>query len=194
MAEGVTQAIAFVVLVVVIIWRGFDLAFRVVAVVYVALVVVNVIGNAIRDEVEHMRIAKATALLRFLVFAVSVGILGRVIGGVFGSWSIAVVALLGGLATGRTEGGIAGIVVALALLIISKRAVRGDPRDRSLRRVAHRLVRRWGTQFVAADLTGADFTGADASRCDVRGATLVDVRWDPDHPLPVDLPDDAIRA
>jgi uncharacterized protein YjbI with pentapeptide repeats len=75
------------------------------------------------------------------------------------------------------------------LVVISKRAVRGDPRDRTLRRLAHRLVRRWGTRFVEADLTGADFTGTDASRCDVRGATLVDVTWDLEHALPVDMPD-----
>jgi uncharacterized protein YjbI with pentapeptide repeats len=64
----------------------------------------------------------------------------------------------------------------------------GDPRDHTLRHLAHRLVRRWGTKFIEADLTGADFTGADASRCDVRRATVTDVQWDPDIPPPLDLP------
>jgi uncharacterized protein YjbI with pentapeptide repeats len=40
------------------------------------------------------------------------------------------------------------------------------------------------------DLEGADFTGADDSRCDVRGATVTDVTWDPDHPRSLDLSDD----
>ncbi|MGI9598656.1 MAG: pentapeptide repeat-containing protein [Acidimicrobiales bacterium] len=187
-AEGGTLAVTLLVLVAVIIWRGFDLAFKAVGVVYLVLLLANMVGNAIWDEVEWDRIAGATALLIVLVLAVTAGILGRVIGGVFGSWSIAIVALLGGLASGRTEGGIAGVIVALALVVISKRAVRGDPRDRTLRRIAHHLVRRWGTQFVNADLTGADFSGVNVSRCDVRGATVVDVAWDPDHPRPVDLP------
>jgi uncharacterized protein YjbI with pentapeptide repeats len=82
-------------------------------------------------------------------------------------------------------------VVAVSLVIISKRALRGDDRDRSIRRVVHRFVRRWGTIFADADLTGADFTGADAGRCDVRGATLLDVRWDPEHARPVDAPTEA---
>ena len=82
---------------------------------------------------------------------------------------------------------LAGIVVALSLVIISKRAVRGDPRDRTLRRLAHRFIRRWGTQFVNADLTSADFTGADARNCDARGATVTDVEWDPRFPTPVDV-------
>jgi len=56
------------------------------------------------------------------------------------------------------------VVVAVSLAVMSKRAVRGDPRDLTLRRVAHRLIGRWGTQFVDADLTGADFSGTDPAR------------------------------
>lgn len=186
-AEGSTMAAVIVILLLVIIWKGFDLAFRVVVVVYFVLVVINVIGNLIWDEVEYVRIIRATAIVFFLVLAVGAGIFGRVIGGVFGAWSTAIVAVLGGLASGRFEGGIAGIVVAVSLVLISKRALHGDERDRTLRRVAHRVVRRWGTRFVDADLTGADFTGADARECDMRGATLTDVTWDPNLPRHVDV-------
>ena len=186
-AEGATLATTLVVLVVVIIWRGFDVAFKAVVVLYPALLVINVVANAIWEEVEYAAIVKATALLVLLVVAIVAGILGRVVGGVFGAWSIALVALIGGLATGRAQGGLAGLVVALSLVVISKRALRGDTRDRTLRRLAHRFIRRWGTQFVDADLTATDFTGADASRCDVRRATLDSVTWDPDYPPPVDL-------
>jgi hypothetical protein len=167
-AEGSTMAGIILILFLVIIWKGFDLAFKVVVVVYFGLLIVNVIANLIWDEAEYVRAIRATAIVFFLVLAVAAGIFGRVIGGVFGSWSIALVAVLGGLASGRFEGGIAGIVVAVSLVFISKRAVRGDQRDRTLRMFAHRLIRRWGTKFVDADLTGADFTGADASRCEER--------------------------
>jgi hypothetical protein len=190
-AEGSTLVLIMVILVALILWRGLDFALRMVLIAYPVLLVLNVAANLIWEEVEYVRIARATALIAFLVLAVAAGILGRVVGGVFGSWSIAVVAALGGLASGRAHGGVAGIVVAVCLVIIAKRAVRGDARDTSVRRIAQRLIRRWGTSFVGADLTGADFTGADASRCDVRGATLLDVRWDPEHARPVDAPTEA---
>ena len=55
--------------------------------------------------------------------------------------------------------------------------------------LAHRLVDRWGTRFVRANLTGADFTGTDASHCDVTGATLDEVQWEPGHaPIAVTNP------
>jgi hypothetical protein len=130
-----------------------------------------------------------------LVLAVAAGIFGRIIGSVFGSWSIAIVAVLGGLASGRFEGGLAGIVVAISLVTISKRAVRGDPRDRTLRKEVHRLIHRWGTSFRDADVTAADFTGANVSLCDLGGATVVGVKWDPDQPPPLDVgSDDTIAA
>lgn len=186
-AEGGTIGLVLAILVALILWRGIDTAFVVAIVLYFSLLVINVIANAIWDEVEYVRIIRATAVVIFLVLAVSAGIMGRVVGGVFGSWSIALVAVFGGFASGRAQGGLVGVVVAVSLVVISKRALRGDPRDRTLRRVAHRLVRRWGTQFVDADLTGADFTDADVRGCDVRGATLTDVTWDPEYPQPVDL-------
>jgi hypothetical protein len=189
-AEGSSMAVILVVLVAVIIWRGFDLAFKVVVAVYFALLVVNVVANLIWDEVEYVRTLRATAIVIFLVLAVAAGIFGRVVGGVFGSWSTAMVAVLGGLASGRFEGGLAGIVVAISLVTISKRAVRGDPRDRTLRREAHRLIHRWGTSFRDADVSGADFTGANASLCDLRGATVVGVKWDPDQRAPLDVVSD----
>jgi hypothetical protein len=189
-AEGSSMAVILVVLVAVIIWRGFDLAFKAVVAVYFTMLVINFVANLIWDEVEYVRMLRATAIVIFLVLAVTAGIFGRVVGGVFGSWSIAVVAVLGGLASGRFEGGLAGIVVAISLVTISKRAVRGDPRDRTLRKEAHRLIHRWGTSFRDADVTGVDFTGANVSLCDLRGATVVGVKWDPDQPAPLDVVSD----
>ena len=191
LAEGGSIGLILIVLVGLIFWRGFDVAVKVVAVLYVAVLAVNIVANLLWDEVEWLVVLRATALIVFLVLAITVGMLGRVIGGVFGAWSIALVAMLGGLASGQANGGIGGIVVAVSLVIISKRALRGDPRDRTLRRLAHWLVGRWGTRFVDADLSGADFTGTDASRCGVRGANLDGVTWDPDQPLPLDMPEPA---
>jgi hypothetical protein len=194
LAEGGSMGLILVLLVGLTFWRGIDFAMRVVIVVYVAVLAVNIVANLLWDEVEWLVALRATALIIFLALAITVGMLGRVIGGVFGAWSIALVAILGGLASGQTGGGAGGIVVAVSLVLISKRALRGDPRDRTLRRIAHQLVGRWGTRFVDADLTGADFTGTDASECGVRGATVDGVTWDPDLPLPLDLPESAVPS
>lgn len=187
-AEGGSLGLTILVLLALIVWKGFDFAIKVIGVFYAVVVAINVVGNLIWEEFEWLVLVKATGLIVFVVLAILAGTLGRVVGGVFGMWSVILVAVFGGLATGQSEGGIAGIVVAVSLAAISKRAVRGDPRDRTLRRIGHRLIRRWGTQFIDADLTGADFTGTDASRCDARGATVDDVRWDPGHPRPLDVP------
>lgn len=186
-AEGGTLWFTLLLLLGLIIWKGFDFAIRVVAVVYLALVAINVVANLVADDFEWLVLVRATALVVFLMLAIVAGMLGRIVGGVFGIWSVVLVAVLGGLATGQSEGGIAGVVVAVSLALISKRTVRGDPRDRTLRKIAHRLIRHRGTQFVDADLTGADFTGTDPTRCDARGATVDDVTWDPDHALPLDV-------
>lgn len=186
-AEGGSIGLTFLLLLGLIIWKGFDVALRVVAVVYLVLVAINVVANLIADDFEWLALVRATALVVFLMLAIVAGMLGRVVGGVFGIWSVVLVAVLGGLATGQSNGGIAGVIVAVSLALISKRAVRGDPRDRTLRRVAHRLIGRWGTQFVDADLTGADFSGTDPIRCDARGAAVDGVTWDPDYGLPIDV-------
>jgi hypothetical protein len=189
-AAGGTLAFTLALFVALIIWRGLDVALRVVAVVYVGAVAINIVANVIWEQVEWRAAFWATLLIVFMVLAVGAGLFARLIGGLFGMWAIAVVAMLGGLASGRADGGIAGIVVAVCLVVISKRALRGDSRDRTLRRVAHRLVRRWGTRFVDANLTGADFTGVDMSRCDVTGATLDGVQWEPLQVLYVDIEHD----
>ena len=72
----------------------------------------------------------------------------------------------GGLAAGRAHGGLAALVISVVLVLISKRALHADRRDRRLRITARALVSRWATRFTGADLTGADFTGASADQCD----------------------------
>jgi hypothetical protein len=193
-AAGSSLIVLLLLFVAVIIWRGIDTAIKVIVGLYLLVLVGNLIANFIWDEVEWYRALRFTALIIALFLAILAGVLGRVVGGVFGIWSVVLVAVLGGLASGQAQGGIAGIIVAMSLAATSKRAVHGDERDRTVRRLAHRLVGRWGTKFAEADLTGADFTGTDASRCGVKGATLDGVTWDPALPLPLDMPDDAIPA
>jgi hypothetical protein len=101
------------------------------------------------------------------------------VGGAFGPFIIVVVALIGGIAAGRAEGGIGGIVVSVLLVAISKRALRLDPRDRPILTLAHRIVAARGTRFTGSDLTGADFTGTQLANSDMTNAVLSGTKWDP---------------
>lgn len=118
------------------------------------------------------------ALLLLFAPAVMAGILGRIVGGTFGAWAIAGVAVLGALAAGRVEGGAAGIAVSALLVLVSRRALALDERDRLLLGLAHSIVTRRGTKFTGADLTGADFTGTLIAHSDVANATVDGTKWE----------------
>ena len=59
-AEGGSLVLMLVVLVGVILWKGFGTAIRVVLVVYVVLLAINIIANFFLEEVEWVRAARAT--------------------------------------------------------------------------------------------------------------------------------------
>ena len=162
-------------------WRGFDVAVKVFLGVFALTVAFNAAIQLIWGDEEVAAGLRGIGLVVLVALAAFAGIVGRMVGGTFGALAIALVAIPGGVAAGRAGGGLAALVVSVTLVLISKRALRADPRDRGLQVIAHTLVSRGGTQFVGADLTGADFTGASAEQCDVTDAVLVDVRWEPGH-------------
>ena len=106
------------------------------------------------------------------------GILGRVVGGAFGAGAIALVAVLGGLAAGRVNGGLAAIVVSVLLVFVAKRALKNDERDDVIRRLANRIVSRYGTKLTGADVTRANFTGTSLTQADLSDAVLAGATWD----------------
>jgi uncharacterized protein YjbI with pentapeptide repeats len=172
------------VLVAVISRRGFDAALKIAAVVYVGLVAGTIIANLIWEDVEWQAVIRATLVVCSFVLGMWAEVISRLTVGVFGRWSLAGMTVLGALASGQIEGGLAGIALATGVAHFSKRAVRGDVRDVGLLDLAYGLVRRSGTRFVNADLTDTDFRGVDTNRCDMTGATLQGALWDPERMLP----------
>ena len=173
--------IILVVFVVVLFWKGLDVAIKTYLWTFAVVFGVSLVVRLIWGSVEFGVAARGVGLAFVLALAVLSGIVARVVGGSLGAWAIALVAIIGGLAAGQANGGLATLVISVSMVMISKRALRGDPRDRSVQVLAHRLVDRWGTQFTRADLTGADFSGTDATHCDVEGAILDEVGWEPGH-------------
>ena len=168
-----------VVFVVVMFWKGFDAAIKTYLWTFAIVLAMSLVVRLIWGDIDVGLAARGMGLAVVLALAVIAGIVGRVVGGTLGAWGIAVVAILSGLAAGRAHGGLAALVISLSMVLLSKRALRGDGRDHSVRKLALRVVDRWGTRFVRADLTGADFSGTDATHCDVEDATLDGVRWEP---------------
>lgn len=127
---------------------------------------------------------RGTLVVLAFVLGIWAGVISHLTVGLFGRWSLAAMTVLGAFASGQVEGGLAGIVLAISVSHFSNRAERGDVRDVGLLTLAYRLVRRSGTRFVDADLTDADFRGVDLNRCDMAGATLEGVLWEPGQIVP----------
>jgi len=178
--------IILVVFVVVLFWKGLDAAIRTYLWTFAVVLGVSLVIRLIWGRVDIAVAARGVGLALVLAVAVLSGIVARAVGGALGAWGIAIVAVIGGLAAGQANGGLATLVISVSMVLISKRALRGDERDLSVRKLAYRIVDRWGTRFVRADLTDADFTGADAGHCNVDDAILDGVVWEPGHaPLAV---------
>jgi len=180
-------AAALMVLVVVsfiaiLLLKGASKAFRAFAVVVAAVVLIDfVVVFIFAGEIRFRNSVPLIAMLLLFVPAVLAGILGRMVGGTFGAWAIALVALIGGLAAGRAQGGIAAIVVSVILVLVSKRALSGDARDGPMRYLGHRIATHRGTRFMHADLTRANFTGTNPIHSDLYSANTTDTIWDPGH-------------
>jgi hypothetical protein len=118
-----------------------------------------------RPHIERAPFLIGLMLLFGLAFVA--GILGRIVGGSFGAWAIALISVVGGLVAGRAQGGLAAVLVGALLVVISKRTLKGDGRDLFLRNLSHRIVTRHGTRFTGADLSGATFTGTKLVAADM---------------------------
>jgi hypothetical protein len=186
---GVTIVFLALVLFGVLLWKGADWAARAIAVAFAVSLAINLVVDFIYGEVDVGLLARTVGLMILFGLAVVAGIVARMVGGAFSPFIIVVVALIGGFAAGRAEGGIGGIVVSVLLVAISKRALRLDPRDRLILTLAHRIVARRGTRFTGADLTRADFSGTRLAYSDMTNAVLSGTTWDPGKG-PITLDDD----
>ena len=71
-----------------------------------------------------------------------------------------------------------GVVVAsLIIVMLAKRALKGDQRDRPVVALAERIIRLRATNFARADLSGVDFSGTNIAHCDTTGALVEGMTW-----------------
>jgi hypothetical protein len=162
--------------------KGASTAFRAFAVVISLVVILDfLVVFIVAGEIRFRNAIPLMAMLVLFVPAAIAGILGRMVGGTFGVWAIALVALVGGIAAGRAHGGLSAIAVSMVLVLISKRALNGDARDGPMRLLGHRIATHRGTRFMHADLTRANFTGTNPIHSDLYSAVTTDTIWEPGH-------------
>lgn len=114
-------------------------------------------------------------LLLMLMFVV-----GTVASTVAGTLSIILflVVALSGAVFGRTIGGDIGtVVMAIACMLISRRALSGARGFEALRKISFYFTRKFGTSFRSSNLAGADFSGSKLHNADFTKADLSDVNW-----------------
>ena len=158
--------------------HGIARALKTFLVVVIIAVALDLIVVTIFGEPRYRDGLPVIGLILLFGPAAVAGIMGRVVGGVFGSWAIAVVSVIGGLAAGRVNGGLAAIVVTIVLMLVAKRALKADDRDLLSRRLAQRIMARHGTNFTGADLTRANFAGTALTQADLSEAVLDGAVWD----------------
>ena len=158
--------------------QGIARALKLFLVVVIIAVALDLIVVTIFGEPQYRSTLPVVGLLLLFGPAAVAGILGRVVGGVFGGWAIAIVSVTGGLAAGRVNGGLAAVVVTIILMFVAKRALRADDRYLLSRRLAQRIMARVGTKFTGADLTRADFADTALAQADLSEAVLDGATWD----------------
>ncbi len=158
--------------------HGVVRALKLLFVITVIVVAIDFVVVSIFGEPRYRDSLPVIGLMLLFGPAAVAGIMGRVVGGVFGSWAIAIVSIVGGLAAGRAQGGFAAIAVAVVLMLVAKRALKADDRDLISRRLAQRFMTRHGTHFAGADLTRSNFVGTALTQADLSDAVLDDAVWD----------------
>ena len=169
-ARGVGFALVTVLFLGVFWARGVRMAVRVLLISLAVLLLTSAVVTTLVGRFEAGIAFRLAALAVLLAVLFLVGMVGRMIGGSYGAAALMVVAVIGGLSSGQVGGGIAAIVVAMAMVVFAKRALHDDKQDRPIQQLTHRIVTARGTRFTGADIRGATFTGTRIAHTDATGA------------------------
>jgi hypothetical protein len=174
---GVIMLTVDVTFIAILVSKGASMALPSLPILIALAFVIDVTIVMFFGQLHFGRAPLAIALMLLAGLAFVAGILGRMVGGAFGAWAIGLMSIAGGLVAGRVAGGFAATLVAVLLVIMSKRTLKGDERDRMLRDLTHRIVTRYGTRFTNADISGATFVGTDLVAADMTGSVDEGTIW-----------------
>lgn len=115
--------------------------------------------------------------LFLIVLMFVVGTVARAVAGTLSNVIFLVVALAGGIFGRNLGGGVGTVIMAIACMQISKRALSGAKGFESLRRIARYITRRFGTSFRDTTLRDADFSSSQIHNSDFSNADISFVNW-----------------
>ncbi len=114
-------------------------------------------------------------ILLMIMFVI--GTVARAAAGSLSNILFLIVALSGGMIGRSVGGGIGTVVMAIACMQISKRALNNAPGFEGLRKIAAFITGRYGTSFRDAKLQGANFSHAQIHNADFSKTDFAMVNW-----------------
>jgi uncharacterized protein YjbI with pentapeptide repeats len=112
-----------------------------------------------------------------LMIMLIIGTIARAAAGSLSNILFLIVALSGGMFGKSVGGGIGTVVMALACMQISKRALKNASGFEGLRKIAASITRKYGTSFRDAKLQGADFSHSKIHNADFSNTDFAMVNW-----------------
>ena len=112
-----------------------------------------------------------------LVLMFIIGTVARAAAGSLSNILFLIVALSGGMFSKSVGGGLGTMIMAIACMQISKRALNNTPGFEGLRKIAASITRRYGTSFRDAELNGANFSNSKINNADFSNTDFAMVNW-----------------
>jgi hypothetical protein len=114
-------------------------------------------------------------ILMMVMFVI--GTVARAAAGSLSNILFVLVALSGGMFGRSVGGGIGTVVMAIACMQISKRALNNVPGFEGLRKIAAYIISKYGTSFRNATLKGSNFSKAKIHNADFSNTDFAIVNW-----------------
>jgi uncharacterized protein YjbI with pentapeptide repeats len=158
-------------------WKGGGAAIRnlIIPASVVALIIGLVAyftGVGTGEGMAYLILSNILLMVMFII-----GTVARAAAGSLSNILFLIVALSGGMFGKSVGGGIGTVVMALACMQISKRALDNVPGFEGLRKIAASITRRYGTSFRDAKLQGANFAHSQIRSADFSNTDFAMVNW-----------------
>jgi hypothetical protein len=135
-------------------------------------IIVNIAGLGTGNAMWYMILSMVLIVIMFII-----GTIARAAAGSLSNILFLVVALSGGMFGRSVGGGIGTVIMAVACMQISKRALKNTKGFEFLQKVAYSVTRKFGTSFRNTKLANANFLKATLKNADFSGADLSSVNW-----------------
>jgi hypothetical protein len=160
------------------VWKGGRNAIRHLGIpIIVVSVTIGIMAYISGMGTGHGMLFLALSFLLVIVMFI-VGTIARSAAGTLSNILFLIVALSGGMFGRSVGGGIGTVIMAIACVQISKRAMSGAPGFEWLRKVGCTITSKFGTSFRNARLVGTKFTGSKIRNADFTGADTGSVEWE----------------